>query len=166
MEAAHSVLSLAALSPRLPSSLFSRAASLAGRKPSKGIRTFRRLRPPTSNRILPPRLRLKPSRRLLHDGSESEQRFLIEWTAYQLQAQRKPLAVEACGHRNARQPGHVYRHGKDVVQIHLDGIGPALLSQTERGRRRRGCEHCVHASVEAVLEILLDQGSYFLRAQV
>src|SRR5580658_9770892 len=77
--------------------------------------------------LAPPRLSLKTSGCLLNDRAEREQRLLRERPADQLQAERQALCIEAARHRNARQACHVHRHREDVVEIHLDRIGAALL---------------------------------------
>src|SRR5580700_11566048 len=82
--------------------------------------------------LTPPRLRLETSGGLLDHRAQRKQRFLLERPADQLQAERQALRVEAARHRNARQSGHVHRHGEHVVEIHLDRIGAAFLADTER----------------------------------
>src|SRR6202035_4747976 len=83
--------------------------------------------------LAPPRLGLETSCRLLDHRAEREQRLLRERLADQLQAERQALGVEAARHRNARQAGHVHRHRKYVVEIHLDRIGTAPFADAERG---------------------------------
>src|ERR1700722_7989848 len=78
--------------------------------------------------LAPPPFSLKISCRLLEERTEREQRLLLERPADQLQAERQALRVEATRHRNARQAGHVHRHRKHVVEIHLDRIGAAFLA--------------------------------------
>jgi nucleotide-binding universal stress UspA family protein len=73
----------------------------------------------------------------INAGSATRARLLVERPADQLQAERQALRVEAGRHRDARQARHVHRHGEDVVEIHLDRIGAALLADAERRRRRR-----------------------------
>src|SRR5262249_34432533 len=114
----------------------------------------------------PPFRRRKTASRLLDDVTEREQRFLVEGPPDQLQRQWQSLRVLAGRQGDSRQARHVHRHGEDVVQIHLDRIGAALLAEPEGGRRRGRRQNRVDAPGEAVLEILLDQRSDLLRAQV
>src|SRR5436189_6194278 len=107
--------------------------------------------------LSPPALRRESAGGVLDHLAKRKQRLLVEWTADQLQAERQALAVEAGRHRNPRQPGHVHRHGENVIEIHLDRIGLSLLADPERRRRRRRRQHRVDALREAVLEILFDE---------
>src|ERR1700710_2748559 len=107
---------------------------------------------------LPPALRREPAGFLLDHLAEREQRLLVERTPDQLQPERQTLRVLARGHGDARQARHVHRHRKDVVEIHLDRIGAALLADAERRRRRCRRQDRVDAPGEAILKILLDQG--------
>ena len=54
-----------------------------------------------------------------------------------LQPERQALGGKPGRNRDAGQPRHVHGHGEDVVQIHLDRIGRALLAKPEGGGRRR-----------------------------
>src|SRR5262245_54208732 len=114
----------------------------------------------------PPFRRGEAAGGLLDHLAERKQGFLVEGTADQLQAERKPLAVLARGYRNARQARHVHGHREDVVEVHLDGIGAALLADAERRRRRRRCQDRRDALGKTVLEVLLDQRAHLLGAQV
>src|SRR4051812_15421679 len=114
---------------------------------------------------LPPPRWCEAAGRLLHHFAKREQRLLVERTADQLQPKRQTLGVLAGGHGDARQSGHVHRHRKDVVEIHLDRIG-ALFADAEGRRRRRRRQDRVDAFCKTVLKVLLDQGADFLRAQV
>ncbi len=98
--------------------------------------------------------------------ADREQRLFIKRPADQLQAERQSLRVLARGYRNARQPRHVHGDGEDVVQIHLDRIGATFLADAKRRRRRRRCQHRVHALGETILEVFLDQGAHLLRPQI
>ena len=66
--------------------------------------------------------------------SHLEHRRLVQRLADDLKAQRQAAAVDARGHRNARQAGEVGGDGEDVVQIHLQRID-LLVAQGEGGRR-------------------------------
>ncbi len=93
--------------------------------------------------------------------AEREQRLFLEGAADQLQAERQALRRGSGRHGDARQAGHVHRHGEDVVQIHFDRIGGALLADAEGGRRRRRRQDRIDAIGEGRLEIALDQVRIF-----
>ncbi len=89
-------------------------------------------------RDLPPRLRRECSRRRSITARERKQTFLPRMAGRSAASRAAdPLRIETGRHRDARQPGHVHRHGEHVVEIHFDRIGAALLANRE-SRRRRG----------------------------
>src|SRR3954466_2189659 len=85
----------------------------------------------------PPSRRREPPGGVLDHLAKRKQRLLVEGTTDQLQAKRQALPVEAGRHRNPRQPRHVHRDGENVVEIHLDRIGLALLAHPHPPSRGR-----------------------------
>src|SRR5215218_4660359 len=122
-------------------------ALVPGRVPAQRPREWRG-NPPS----LPPARRREAAGRLLHHFAEREQRLLVERTADQLQAKRQTLRVLAGRHGNAWQSGHVHRHRKNVVEIHLDRIGATLFADAERRRWRRWRQDRADAFCKAVLK--------------
>src|SRR5260370_2147077 len=94
--------------------------------------------------MLPPRLRRKPSRRVLDHLPEREQRLLVERAADELQAERQPLRRKTSRDGNAGQARHVHRHGEYFVEIHLYPIRPALLADAQAAPPRPPPPHAPH----------------------
>src|SRR5262249_52489581 len=148
------------------------SAASAGARPAGGFALARErlnsdkvITKPSASRLPPARGR-KPPRRLLDDVSERKQRLLVEWTADELKPERQAVRRQAARNENSRQARHVHRHREHVVEIHLDGIGGALLADAEGGRWRRGGEDRINALGKDFFEIALDQRAYLLCAQV
>ena len=74
---------------------------------------------------------------------------LVERPADELQPDRQAVAIEAAGHRHARQAGQVDRDRQDVRQVHLERIAGARADRerrARRGRHRRARRSCSNAS--------------------
>src|SRR5581483_6605930 len=115
------------LPPPAPGSARASRCAFSRRSPGRRLSSVRReaWRAPSPPRTssAPPRIRpFDRARRLLHHMADREQGFLVERTADQLQPKRQRERVETGRHCDARQTGHVHRHGEYVVQIHLDRI--------------------------------------------
>src|SRR5262245_15303111 len=131
------------------------SAASAGARPAGGFALARErlnsdkvITKPSASRLPPARGR-NPPRGLLDDLSEQKQRLLVEWTADELKPERQAVRRQAARNGNSRQARHVHRHREHVVEIHLDGIGGALLADDEGRRWRRGGADRLHALCKA-----------------
>ena len=88
-----------------------------------------------------------------------QQVAFFPWAADELQAKGQALLVEPDGNGDAGKPCEVHRHGKDVVEIHLDRVGIRHLAQTKGGGGGGGRQDRVHSGGEGLFEVALDEGA-------
>ena len=82
--------------------------------------------------------------------------LLPEAVADHLKPYGKPLAAEAAGQGNPRQPRQVDGYRVDIPQVHLQRIGQALPQTRRRGGRCRSQDYV--KAFKGFVKGLLDQG--------
>src|SRR5262247_2460819 len=104
-------------------------------------------------------------RRLLLEGiGHAQDSFLIEWLADDLQTDRQPRRVKPARNGDPRDAGEVDGNGKDVGEIHLQGIVDLFPNLEGRCRRNWSDEHI--DTSESLLKIPPDQRPDLLRLSI
>src|SRR5271166_3278781 len=81
----------------------------------------------------PPRRQRRAPSGPLERLAQREQRLFVERAPDQLQSERQTLARKPCRRDESGETGHVDRHRKDVIQIHLNRILRPLLANAKCG---------------------------------